>query len=60
MDRITKQAVKAAGGASALARSLMLTRQAVSKWQRIPPIWVYKVSALTGIPPEQIRPDMFR
>ncbi len=60
MDKITDTAVNRAGGVSALADHLGLTRQAVFKWTRIPAHHVMKVSALVGIPPEKLRPDIFK
>jgi len=60
MDKITDTAVNRAGGPSALAMVLGLTRQAVSKWKRVPAVHVKLVSAHSGIPPEKLRPDIFK
>lgn len=51
--------LKAAGGVSALARALRIERQAVSAWRKVPHERVVKVSEITGIPREKIRPDLY-
>jgi DNA-binding transcriptional regulator YdaS (Cro superfamily) len=53
------EVIKAAGGVSALAHALSIERQAVSKWTRVPLERVVKVSKITGIPREKIRPDLY-
>ncbi len=55
----TKELVKLAGGARALAGRIGTSRQAVSKWDRVPAHWVRLMEQLTGVPAEQIRPDVF-
>lgn len=61
MTTVVKRAIKAAGGASALARRIgTITPQAVSKWKKIPPLRVAAVSAATGIPQHELRPDLYR
>jgi hypothetical protein len=49
----------AAGGIGALAEKLGLSRQAVAIWHRVPIKHLNKVSDVTGIPRQIIRPDMF-
>jgi DNA-binding transcriptional regulator YdaS (Cro superfamily) len=61
----TAQAAKdrvldAAGGASALAKKLHITRSAVSQWTKIPAERVSEIEAATGVPPHEQRPDLFR
>jgi DNA-binding transcriptional regulator YdaS (Cro superfamily) len=48
-----------AGGASAIARILHITPQAVSQWKEVPPIWVLKVEAATGVSRHELRADVF-
>jgi DNA-binding transcriptional regulator YdaS (Cro superfamily) len=48
------------GSASALARNLNLTRAAVSAWTHIPWIHVRRIEELTGIPKEELRPDVYK
>lgn len=47
-----------AGGPKALADALGVTPGAVTQWTKIPPRHMHRVSAFTGIPVEQIRPDL--
>jgi hypothetical protein len=54
-----QRALKAAGGASALARAIGLSRQAVQQWKRIPGTSVEAVHIATGIPPHELRPDLY-
>lgn len=55
----TDRAIKAAGGASALARALGIKQAAVSQWHRIPAERVPDVAAATGIPRHELRPDLW-
>lgn len=41
-----------------IATALAVTRQAMWKWEVIPPARVHKVSELTGMPPHVLRPDL--
>jgi Putative antitoxin of bacterial toxin-antitoxin system, YdaS/YdaT len=43
----------------ALAKTLGLTRQAISKWKNIPLRHVTTLSNMTGIPRERLRPDIY-
>lgn len=54
-----QQAIAAAGGAPALARTLGLSHQAVFKWTKIPSRQVIPIEALTGVPREILRPDLY-
>jgi transcriptional regulator with XRE-family HTH domain len=42
-----------------VAKGLGITRQAVSGWHAVPAEWVKKISDLTGIPPHELRPDLY-
>lgn len=44
---------------SALAKSLGITPGAVSQWVRVPAERVVEVERATGIPREELRPDLF-
>ncbi|WP_144880434.1 transcriptional regulator [Gluconacetobacter diazotrophicus] len=61
---IVDQAIEAAGGAKALGEACNLSRTSVLFWRRlkggIPPKHVPTVSRVTGIPREDLRPDLFR
>jgi antitoxin CcdA len=54
------QALKAAGGVSKLAHALGLDHSTVSGWTQLPPRHVGAVSAVTGMTPHQLRPDLFQ
>lgn len=54
-----EKAIRRAGSASALARELGVTPAAVIQWERVPSERVGKVSAITGIPLHELRPDLF-
>lgn len=59
MDDALDKAIKAAGGAAALARHLGITSQAISQWDRVPVTRAAAVERLTGIPRAELRPDVF-
>lgn len=48
------------GLALKIANTLGISRQAVSDWPEIPIGRVAEVEHITGIPREQLRPDIFR
>ena len=54
-----KRAIKAAGGVAPLASRLGLTVQAVSQWERVPPLRVIAVERFTGVSRSQLRPDLY-
>ena len=43
-----------------IAKDLGVTRSAVTKWDRIPAEVVVEVERITGMPREQLRPDLYR
>ena len=43
-----------------IAKDLGVTRAAVTKWDRIPAELVVEVERITGMPREQLRPDLYR
>lgn len=55
----TALAIKLAGGRRALAQQLGLTKLAIREWKRVPIQHVRRVSEITGLPPHDIRPDIF-
>jgi hypothetical protein len=52
-------AINRAGGARALARELGIAHQAISKWERVPPLRVLEVERISGISRYQLRPDIY-
>lgn len=53
-----ERAIAAAGNASALARKLSITPQAVIQWKEIPHDRLADVADATGIPAHELRPDL--
>ena len=43
-----------------VAHSLGMTRAAVVKWREVPAERVVEIERITGIPREQLRPDLYR
>lgn len=58
-DHGLEQAIKAAGGISALARGLGLSQPSVSNWSRVPAERVVAVETLTAVPRAALRPDLY-
>lgn len=60
------RAKRSVDGGAELARRMMragakrITGQAISQWTRVPAERVAHVEAATGIPREQLRPDLYR
>lgn len=48
------------GRKTALARELKISPAAISQWDDVPTGRVLEVERLTGIPRQQLRPDLFR
>jgi len=57
--RMVKKVHKAGGGSTALAIQLGLTKQAVDKWKKIPPVHCLNVERITGISRYELRPDIY-
>jgi DNA-binding transcriptional regulator YdaS (Cro superfamily) len=53
------KAIQQAGGVSALALELGITRQAISQWDEVPPLQVLAVEKASGVPRHELRPDIF-
>ena len=47
------------GTLGAISSALGITKAAVSVWHRVPVHHVRKVCQLTGLRPDQVRPDIF-
>lgn len=58
-DGIIKQVLLKAGGAAKLAAHLKIKSPSIYSWKKIPPARVLDVSEITGIPPYELRPDIF-
>src|SRR5262245_40373434 len=53
------QAIRAAGGAGALARKIGISQPSLSNWGRVPAERVLAVEGLTGIDRAVLRPDLY-
>ena len=53
-------AIERAGGVSRLARALGIRYQSIQIWRRIPADRIVAIEGATGIPREQLRPDLYR
>jgi DNA invertase Pin-like site-specific DNA recombinase len=60
MDAVVRKFRAQRGMPSAIARACGIERAAVYQWKRVPPQWVYQVSDIMGMKPEDVRPDIFR
>ena len=57
-----EKVIEAYGGASALARRLGISRNAIALWRkvgRVPSSRVDDIADLTGLPKHELRPDLF-
>jgi DNA-binding transcriptional regulator YdaS (Cro superfamily) len=54
------KAIEAAGSIRKLAGLLGVSHQAVSKWDNVPAHWIVEIERVTGVPREQLRPDLYR
>ncbi len=58
-DAGLEQAIKAAGGITALARALSVAQPSISNWSRVPAERVLAVETLTSVPRAILRPDLY-
>jgi DNA-binding transcriptional regulator YdaS (Cro superfamily) len=54
------RAKDAVGGAVGLSKLIGITSQAISQWKRVPADRIVDVERATGIPREELRPDLYR
>jgi DNA-binding transcriptional regulator YdaS (Cro superfamily) len=59
MDNGLKAAIAAAGSKRKLAFLLGITTPALLAWKRVPAHRILQVEAVTGVPREQLRPDLY-
>jgi DNA-binding transcriptional regulator YdaS (Cro superfamily) len=59
-DAGVQLAIRAAGGVRPLARGLGIQSSSIAQWKYVPSRRVVQVEALTGIPRETLRPDLYR
>jgi DNA-binding transcriptional regulator YdaS (Cro superfamily) len=58
-QKIVATVVAKAGGLHALGRALGIRYQSVQSWRKIPAERVLAIELATGIPREQLRPDLY-
>ena len=58
-QKIKMTVLRASGGTGALAEALGISSHAISQWSRVPAERVGQVARITGLSPDQIRPDIF-
>lgn len=58
-DEALQCAIEAAGTGDKLATELGITPQALSQWERVPPLRVLEVERITGVPRHRLRPDIY-
>lgn len=58
MIKIVEDAAEMSGGLVALAHALGIKHQALYSWKRVPAERVLDMERITGIPREEIRPDL--
>jgi len=58
-SEILTEILEKTGGIRRLSAKLNISFQAVAKWWRVPVNHVQKISVITGIPAEKIRPDIY-
>jgi len=59
-DEGLRLAVEKAGSIRALARELGISSASLVGWRRVPSYRIKQVEAVTGIPREKLRPDLYR
>jgi len=59
MKRALARAIKAVGGARALAETLKITRQAVERYETCPPQHVLTVERVSEVSRHDLRPDLY-
>jgi DNA-binding transcriptional regulator YdaS (Cro superfamily) len=53
-------AIEAAGSMNRLAQLLGVGQPSVQEWTRVPAHRIIQVEAVTGVPREKLRPDLYR
>lgn len=60
MNDPKQRAIDGAGGLMALADKIGITYQAIQQWAQIPDKWLIRVEEASGVPREELRPDLYR
>jgi len=62
-ESVIREALEKGGGIGAVSKALGLTDEAVRLWRsrgKVPAERVVELERLTGVPREQLRPDLYR
>lgn len=59
MDKFSEWLQAERGRVTELAKALRITHGAVSQWKKVPAERLGDVSAVTGLSPQELRPDIF-
>lgn len=54
-----ERAVAKVGGQAEFARLIGVTAQAVSQWDKVPPLRVLTVESISGVSRHELRPDLY-
>ena len=54
-----QKAIEIMGGLAPMARALGIDRAAIRRWHSVPDWWIIKIEHLTGVPREELRPDLY-
>jgi DNA-binding transcriptional regulator YdaS (Cro superfamily) len=58
-DEALRRAIERVGGLAGLAGPLGISEQAVSQWDKVPPLRVLEVERISGVPRQDLRPDLY-
>lgn len=58
-DAPLQKAIEACGTSADLAERLGITAQAISQWDRVPPLRVLDVERASGVSRYELRPDIY-
>lgn len=58
-ERALQRAINAAGAGKTLAGRIGVTPQALSQWRRVPAGRVLDVERASGVPRQDLRPDLY-
>jgi len=58
-DEALQRAIKQIGTSNEFAALLGVKPQAVSQWDRVPPLRVLDVERISGVPRHELRPDIY-
>jgi DNA-binding transcriptional regulator YdaS (Cro superfamily) len=58
-DAALTRAIKEAGNSAKLAAGIGISPQALSQWDKVPPLRVLAVERISGVSREELRPDLY-